>query len=312
MMHINEAIHCEPRYDVLIEESAQSLLILLLFEALALVTSLTNALGATLIAKGMKGSKPIVAAFYSVSIQVIILVALLLTRMPELNLIAVLFFALGGILSLGVGRLFNFVAMKGLGVAKTSALIGSSPVITTLLSVVILSEHLDIITIVGAIIVALGIVLISGAIGFKMEKSLLWGLVSAFAYSLSNIASKSGILIQPDPFLSTATGSVAGLIFISIYLISTGQTKDLRISRQSLAYFAITGFLSSIGWLSMMKAFETGPVSVVTTIVYSYPLFALLFTRFLIKEEKLTIRTVIGSILVVVGVAVVTLLYKKG
>ena len=67
------AIHCEPRYDVLIEESAQSLLILLLFEALALVTSLTNALGATLIAKGMKGSKPIVASFYSVSIQAIIL-----------------------------------------------------------------------------------------------------------------------------------------------------------------------------------------------------------------------------------------------
>lgn len=283
-------------------------MILLLFEALALVTSLTNALGATLIAKGMKGSKPIVAAFYSVSIQAIILVTLLLTRMPELNLMAVFFFALGGILSLGVGRLFNFVAMKGIGVAKTSALIGSSPVITTLLSIIILSERLDIITIVGAIIVALGVVLISGAIGFKIEKSLLLGLVSAFAYSLSNVASKSGVLVQPDPFLSAATGSVAGLIFISIYLISTGQTKDLRISRQSLAYFAFTGFLSSIGWLTMMKAFETGSVSVVTTIVYSYPLFALLFTRLLIKEEKLTVRTVVGSVFVVVGVAVVTLL----
>lgn len=284
------------------------MLILLLFEALALVTSLTNALGATLIAKGMKGSKPIVAAFYSVSIQAIILVSLLLMRMPQLNLAAIGFFALGGILSLGVGRLFNFVAMKGIGVAKTSALIGSSPVITTLLSIAILSESPDIITIVGATIVAMGVVLISGAMGFKIEKALLLGLASAFAYSLSNIASKSGVLIQPDPFLSAATGSVAGLIFISIYLVSTGQTKDLSISRPSLVYFAITGVLSSIGWLTMMKAFETGPVSIVTTIVYSYPLFALLFTHLLIREEKLTVRTVIGSIFVVVGVAVVTLL----
>jgi DME family drug/metabolite transporter len=275
------------------------MLILLLFEALALVTSITNALGTTLIAKGMKGSKPIIAAFYSVSIQAVILVSLLLIRMPQLNLAAIGFFALGGVLSLGVGRLFNFVAMKGIGVAKTSALIGSSPVITTLLSIAILSESPDIITIVGAIIVAMG---------FKIEKALLLGLASAFAYSLSNVASKSGVLIQPDPFLSAATGSVAGLIFISIYLVSTGQAKDLSISRQSFAYFAITGILSSIGWLTMMKALETGPVSVVTTIVYSYPLFALLFTRLLIREETLTIRTVIGSIFVVVGVAVVTLL----
>ena len=280
----------------------------MLFEALALVTSLTNALGVTLIAKGMKGAKPIVAAFYSVAIQTIILMALLLTRLPQLNVVAVGFFALGGILSLGVGRLLNFVAMRGIGVAKTSALIGSSPVITTILSIIIISERPDISTIVGAATVAVGVALISGAAGFKIEKALLVGLGSALAYSLSNIASKSGVQIQPDPFLSTTIGAVSGLLFISIYLALTGQTRDLGINRSSLAYFAATGVLSSVGWLTMMKALETGPVSVITTIVYSYPLFALLFTRFLIREEKLTAKTVVGSTLVVLGVAIVTLL----
>jgi drug/metabolite transporter (DMT)-like permease len=280
----------------------------LLFEALALVTSLTNALGVTLIAKGMKSAKPIVAAFYSVAIQTIILTTLLLTRFPQLNIVAVAFFALGGILSLGVGRLLNFVAMRGIGVAKTSALIGSSPVITTILSIIIISERPDIPTIIGAATVAVGIALISGAAGFKIEKALLVGLGSALAYSLSNIASKSGVQIQPDPFLSTTIGAVSGLLFISIYLALTGQTRDLSINRSSLAYFAATGVLSSVGWLTMMQAFETGPVSVITTIVYSYPLFALLFTRFLIREEKLTVRTVAGSVLIVVGVATVTLL----
>jgi len=187
----------------------------LLFEVLALVTSLTNALGVTLIAKGMKGAKPIVAAFYSLAIQTLILGALLLTRLPQLNVVAVGFFALGGILSLGVGRLLNFVAMRGLGVAKTSALIGSSPVITTILSIIVISERPDIPTIVGAVTVAVGVALISGAGGFKIEKTLLVGLGSALAYSLSNIASKSGVQIQPDPFLSATTGAVAGLLFIS-------------------------------------------------------------------------------------------------
>ena len=57
----------------------------------------------------------------------------------------------------------------------------------------------------------------------------------------------------------------------------------------------------------MMKALETGPVSVVTTIVYSYPLFALLFTHIMLRDEKLTIRIALGSTLVVVGVAIVAL-----
>jgi drug/metabolite transporter (DMT)-like permease len=283
-------------------------MIRLLFESLALVTSITNALGVTLIARGMRGSKPIVAAFYSVAVQTIILAALLLTRMPQLNWTAVGYFALGGVLSLGVARLLNFEAMKGLGVAKTSALIGSSPVITTLLSIVVIMESPDLATIAGAATVALGVALISGASGFKLEKALLVGLAAALAYSLSNISSKSGVLIQPDPILSATTGAVVGLAVITAYLVATGQTRDLGVSRGSLACFAATGVLSSVGWLTMMAALETGSVGVVTTIVYSYPLFALITTRLLMKEEILTARTIIGSTLVVLGVAIATLL----
>ncbi len=197
--------------------------------------------------------------------------------------------------------------MRRIGVAKTSALIGSSPVITTLLSIVILSEMPGVSTILGAVTVAVGVILISGAVGFKIERSLLIGLASALAYSLSNIFSKSGVTIQPDPFLSAQVGAAAGLLFIAIYLAATGRTRDLKISRLSLGYFAATGIFSSVGWLAMMKALETGPVSVVTTIVYSYPLFALLFTHIMLRDEKLTIRIALGSTLVVVGVAIVAL-----
>ncbi len=59
-----------------------------------MVTSVTNALGVVLIAKGMKGSKPIVAAFYSVAVQAVILTAILLTRLPQLNIVAVGFFVM--------------------------------------------------------------------------------------------------------------------------------------------------------------------------------------------------------------------------
>ena len=46
----------------------------------------------------------------------------------------------------------------------------------------------------------------------------------------------------------------------------------------------------------------------VTTIVYNYPLLAQLTSRFLIRDEKFSTRTVIGSTLVVLGVVIITLL----
>jgi drug/metabolite transporter (DMT)-like permease len=152
-----------------------------------------------------------------------------------------------------------------------------------------------------------GVVLISGATGFKIEKTILIGLASAFSYSLSNLASKTGVTLQPDAFLSATTGAAAGFLFTAAYIAATKQTKRLRINRLSLSYFAACGLLSSVGWLTMMTALETGSVSVVTTIVYSYPLFTLLFTRLLIKDEKLTTKTILGSALIVAGVAMVTL-----
>ena len=273
-----------------------------------MVTAVTSALGSVLAARGMKSTSSSVAAFYSVLTQAVVLTAILMTRLPLLNWLAVAYFALGGALALGLGRLLNFVAMRSIGVARTSAIIGSNPVLTTLLSIILLAEVPLISTMFGATLVAIGILLISGAEGFRLEKALIVGLFSALSYSLSNIVSKMGLMIEADPILSAQAGALVGLLFILSYIIVTQQHRSLKIDRPSLAYFAATGLVSSLGWIALMKALEIGVVSVVTTIVYSYPLFTLFFSRSFLRDEKLSMRIVAGSVLVVVGVAVVTLL----
>lgn len=279
-----------------------------MFEALAFVTAVTSALGTVLAARGMKDASPSGAAFYSVLTQAMILTLLLLTRSFNINLLAVAYFALAGVLSLGLGRLLNFIAMRNIGAAKTSAVIGSSPVLATLLSILFLAEPLAGSTLAGACTVTSGIVLISGATGFKMEKALVISLFSTFSYSLSNIFSKAGLRVQPDPFLSAQINATAGLLFFIIYIAITRQKTAFKVGKNGLICFTATGVLSSIGWLALMKALELGVVSVVTTIVYSYPLLILVLGRVFLREERLDKRTVIGSILIVAGVAIVTLL----
>lgn len=277
-------------------------------EVLALLTAVTNALGSVLAAKGMKNASSSVAAFYSVLTQTVVLTAILMTRFPLLNWFAVAYFALGGVLALGLGRLLYFAAMRSVGVTRTSAIIGSSPVLTTCLSIILLTEAPLVSALFGATLVAVGILLISGARGFRLEKALIVGLFSALSYSMSNIVSKMGLMIQADSVLSAQAGTLAGLLFILSYIIVTQQHGSLKIDRPSFAYFVATGLVSSLGWIALMKALETGVPSVVTTIVYSYPLFSLFFTRSFLRDEKLSMRVVAGSVLVVVGVVVVTLL----
>ena len=280
----------------------------MLFEVLAFITAVTSALGTVLAAKGMKGASPLGAAFYSVLTQAVILTLLLLTRSFNTDLLAVAFFVLAGVLALGLGRLLNFIAMRNMGAAKTSAVIGSSPVLATLLSILFLAEPLVTSTLAGACTVTAGIVLISGATGFKMERALIISLLSTFSYSLSNIFSKAGLRVQPDPFLSAQINAAAGLLFFIAYLAITRQRTAFKVGKNGLICFAATGVLSSIGWLTLMKALELGVVSIVTTIVYSYPLLTLVLGRVFLREERLDKRTVIGSALIVAGVAIVTLL----
>ena len=280
----------------------------MLFEVLAFITAVTSALGTVLAAKGMKGASPLGAAFYSVLTQAVILTLLLLTRSFNTDLLAVAYFVLAGVLALGLGRLLNFIAMRNMGAAKTSAVIGSSPVLATLLSILFLAEPLVASTLAGACTVTVGIVLISGATGFKMERALIISLLSTFSYSLSNIFSKAGLRVQPDPFLSAQINAAAGLLFFIAYLAITRQRTTFKVGKNGLICFTATGVLSSIGWLTLMKALELGVVSVVTTIVYSYPLLTLVLGRVFLREERLDKRTVIGSALIVAGVAIVTLL----
>jgi len=279
----------------------------LILETLALTTSLSSAVSSIFIAKGMKSTSPIIAAFYSILTQTIILTVLTITRTLTLNVIAIVLFAIGGLLSLGIGRLLYFISINKIGVARSSAIIGSSPVFTVILSIPILAEKPTITTILGATSVTIGIILASGAKEFKLEKALAIALAATLSYALSNIISKAGLQIEPDPYLSAQVGATTSLIFFLIYMIYANQRDSIKIPKTSLLYFISTGIVMSIGWLSMMTALKLGPVSIVTTIVYSYPLFTLILTRLLLKEEKFGTREIVGAITIILGVALVTL-----
>ena len=279
----------------------------MLVEGLSLITSISNAVGALLISKGMKDSNASSASVISTSVQALALLIPMMFSIPELNWQALALFALSGAFALGVARLLYFVAMERIGVAVSSAIIGSNPLISTILAVVFLAEAVDAATVIGALLVVVGVFLLSGAGESSVEvRSLFIPFLSAFLYSLANVIRKAGLNVQSEPLLGAVAGAVAGVLCFSIYLAVSGKLGEIKATRRSFVYFTACGLVSAVGWFALRMAMQAGTVAVVTTIVFSYPLFSLILSWLFLKEEKITRRIAAGCVVIVAGVVTVS------
>jgi len=282
---------------------------LLLVEGIALVTAITNAVSALFITKGMRGSNALSAAIVSTSVQAVILTAILIVQFPSLNGRAVALFALSGVFALGVGRLLYFVAVGRIGLAVSSAVIGCNPLISALLAIVLLGERFVFAVFVGALLVVVGIFLLSGATRRTAGGgALVVPFLSALSYSLANVIRKAALNFQPDPTLGAQVGAMAGSLCLLAYLIAAGRLGEIRVDRRGLGFYSAAGATQALGWFALMVAMEMGTVAVVTTIVFSYPLFSLLLSWvFLRGEEEVSLRVIAGCVMIVAGVVAVTL-----
>jgi uncharacterized membrane protein len=144
------------------------------------------------------------------------------------------------------------------------------------------------------------------------ELNLDWKLVylplgASLLYALSNIIRKMGTNIQPHAVLGAQISTLAGLIACGIYLTVKGGFKELQINRRNVGWLAGAGAVNAVAWITVTMAINLGRVSVASSIIYSYPLFSLFLSKLLLRDESYSKYMVIGSMLIVLGVAVVSL-----
>jgi len=283
----------------------------MLVVAYSLLTAFCNALSSVLAAMGMRNSNANAANLYTAVSQAALLSALLLVDVPRVNWRAIIYFAVSGTLANCVARLLNFRSMQVIGVANTSAIVGSSPLISTILAIAFLGEPMLLTVVAGAALVVLGVYLISGSEGLGQVNSgaLVAPALSATFYAASNVFRKLGLNVQAHSVLAAQSSTISGLLFFTGYLLASGLTGDLHAPRRSLLYYLAAGLVGAVSWIAIMRAMNLGTVSVVGTIAFSYPLISLVLTWLLLRDqERITAKTVLGCATVVAGVILVTLL----
>ncbi len=266
---------------------------------------------AVLVRQGARTSHVNAAAFLSFSVTVLCLWGYLFVHFPfhHLRFEATLYFVLSGIMQPLLSRLLYYVSITRLGVSRAGTLRGTSPLFALMLAIIFLHERPTILVYGGTLLTVASIWLISSPGGEQRAwrfVDLLLPLSAAFFSALSQNLRKAGLLIDPDPVAAAATTTSTSLAIFLIFLLATGKIGLIVPDRKSLPFFGSAAFISAAAQLLNFAALDTGDVSVMVPLLNTSPLFTVLFGSLFLRDlEKVNLRVILGSLLMVAGIVLI-------
>jgi drug/metabolite transporter (DMT)-like permease len=279
-------------------------------EGLAVVASFCTALSSVMATKGMRDTDADTANLLLTGSQTLVLSILLLRNIPGVNFMGLLWFTLAGISSSFIGRVFTLKSYKDIGVSTSSAIIGTSPLVVAILAIVFLGESFVPSILVGSFFVVAGIGLINVK-GWKLSLdmgSLYLPVGASFLFAIGNILRKLGTNALPHSVLGAQFSTLAGLVACVLYMGVKGTLK-INVNRGTTNWLVLSGVVNAFAWVALTMAISLGKVSVMSAIIYSYPMFSVVLARFMLSDsESLTKNVVFGCVLIVLGVVLVSLL----
>jgi uncharacterized membrane protein len=194
------------------------------------------------------------------------------------------------------------------GASVAAAINNLAPLISTVLAIVVLGEHVTLSIVAGTMVIVLGTILLSLSgkhAGFE-PRHLIYPFLSASCFGVVAIARKMG-LGHAGPLFDSAINITAAMIASSTFVMASGNRGALRCDRRSLLYFIGGGIAENSGVFLVLLALGFGEVSVVIPLAGTAPLFVLLLAYlFPIAAEKFSWRVAVGAVLIVLGVVLLS------
>jgi drug/metabolite transporter, DME family len=277
---------------------------------LALAGAILSALATIFIRQGLRQSNSYAGFWINVVVGTVGLwgAVFLLVPTDAYRLRAVPLFVLSGVIGTAGGRLLRFVSIEKVGASVSAAITNLNPFLATGLAILLLGERVTLPILLGTLVIVLGTVLLSLSgrlVGFRL-RHLVYPFLSASCFGLVAIIRKLG-LVQAGPLFGAAVNMTTGFIVFTIFLLAAGQRQFLVCHGRSVLYFVAAGVAENAYVFLVLVALSLGEVSVVTPLAGTAPLFVLLLSFVFLKGvERLHWRIVVGSVLIVVGVFLLT------
>ena len=228
---------------------------------------------------------------------------------------------LSGIVGLIIGDGFLFQSYVLIGPRLGMLIMASVPIISTIFAWIFLGETLSITKVIGILIILTGIAIViqeryNGKESNRNRNNFILGILAgfggAFGQAVGLILAKqgltgdfpsiSGVVIRM--LISTIIIWVIALIKKDALYTIQKSTSEWKVSKAIIAGTFVGPFIGV--WLSLYSIQSTY-VGIASTLMALTPIFMLPLARWIYKE-KITIIAIAGTILSIIGIAVIFVL----
>jgi drug/metabolite transporter (DMT)-like permease len=211
-------------------------------------------------------------------------------------------FLLAGVLGPGASQVLFTLAVRDAGPSRTSVTVGTAPLFSVAIALVLLDEPAKAGVIVGAVLIVLGGALLVRepgrpehvrlvGYGFALGATLVFAVRDSLVRHLS-------LDTDVEPALAAAATLAAGGVTVAAWLLATRRRLPLAGWRA----FVPAGTLFGLSYLCLFAAYYRGRVSVVSPLVATESLWGVALSALLLRRHELVgPRLVGGAALVVAG-----------
>ncbi|NHI84032.1 MAG: EamA family transporter [Candidatus Thorarchaeota archaeon] len=236
----------------------------------------------------------------------------------SLTLDGFLFLTFSMVIGLVIGDLLYFESQERIGVSRAFPISASYPLLVYLLAALFLNEPVIPTRVLGAIMVVVGIGLITrdqhkqARNSTEDQEKIIIGvglaLVTFVAWALSDLTLQVG-LIDVDPLDANFIRIIIGVIVFLPLVPYSGKKSAIRTDRKLLGIVLATGFVGfSVTLVLLTFAVAYIGATVNSVILAASPLVSTPIS-IVILDEKATGQVIVGTILAFLGVALVVLVF---
>ncbi len=224
---------------------------------------------------------------------------------------AVLIFVAIGLFRPALSANLAVAGMRHLGPTLSSTLASTSPLFGTAMGILILGEMFTWPLAIGTGGIICAVLLLTKRGKVKADWpfwALLLPIAAAFLRALGHVLSKIGMEGGiPDPYFAALVG----------FTVSTVLTWSLKGVRREpvtvnwrapgVKWFALGGATMSVAICCLNTGLLHGDLVVIAPIVATSPIFTMLLSALVFRRERLTLKVVVATLIVVPSVAVIAL-----
>ena len=280
---------------------------------LAIISGVCWATNITIVKWALNRSRAsaLVGATVGVTIAAIVSLILALISGSSLPDSEVLWkFAIVGIIAPGSSQGLFVSSIGSIGPARTSILIGTSPVFSVLLAVIFLDESWKTTIMIGTLLTVVGSALISWEKGIRFRQAgIVFAIATSLTFAIRDVVARhfnvgTDVSSWWSGTVVLIAASITLWIFVSIKFGPIWKTQ----TRKALPEFIPSGIMIGIALPLLLEALNRGAVNIVAPLALASQNIAIvILSGWFFGSRERTRQVIVAMILIFVGGIVVTI-----